>query len=291
MPIACSAPGCPTTFQDDLDANSLGLLLEIHLRTAHPPTAPPQAPASRAKPEQVKRPTVTASGTSEEWNYFIQRWTVYKQATQLEGNNIIYQLLECLEEPLRKDLTRTHGTLENETENTVLGHIRPLAVREENTMVARFQLQQLRQDRDEPIRGFCARLKGQASVCKFIKRCPCDPPRDVDYSSEIIRDTLIRGIDDEDIRLELMGQPNQEMTLEEAVKLVEAKESGKRSANRLQNSTSTTAAMNSSYRRQNNQTATWSLWTGGTYKQQAAKNQQLSRLQPQMHQMRLSAPL
>ena len=120
MPIACSAPGCPTTFQDDLDANSLGLLLEIHLRTAHPPTAPPQAPAPRAKPEQVKRPTVTASGTSEEWNYFIQRWTVYKQATQLEGNNIIYQLLECLEEPLCKDLTCTHGTLENETENTVL---------------------------------------------------------------------------------------------------------------------------------------------------------------------------
>ena len=252
MPIPCPAPGCKTTFQDGLDPNALTVLLTLHARTAHPPAAPTQAPAPRAKAEQVKRPTVTGSGTSEEWNYFTQRWTVYKEATQLEGNNLIYQLLECLDEPLRKDITRAYGTLTEETEDVVLNYIKTLAVRPENTMVARVQLQHLCQDRDEPIRAYCARLKGQASVCKFTKKCPCDPPQDVDYSTEIIRDTLIRGIDDDDIRLEIMGQANQEMTLAEVVQFAEAKECGKRSASRLHTDTSTTAAMNSSYRRQNN---------------------------------------
>ena len=252
MPLQCPAPGCTTTFDDEQENNVLMQLLELHSRTAHPPT-PTQAPAPRIKAEQVKRPTVTASGTSETWRYFTQRWTVYKQATKLEGADIIYQLLECLDEPLRKDITRTYGTLTEDTEDTVLEYIRTLAVCPENTMIARFKLQQLHQDRDEPIRSFLSRLKGQASVCKYLKKCPCQPPQDVDYSTEIIRDALIKGIDDEDIKIEVMGQANQEMTLDEVVQFVEAKESGKRSANRLQNSASATASVNSNYRRNKTQ--------------------------------------
>ena len=81
-PIRCPAPDCGTTFDETLDPTILVPLLELHSRTAHPPTVPPQAPAPRPKAEQVKRPTVAASGTSEEWIYFTQRWQVYKDATK-----------------------------------------------------------------------------------------------------------------------------------------------------------------------------------------------------------------
>jgi len=48
-------------------------------------------------------------------------------------------------------------------------------------MVARVTLHNLRQDRDETIRAFGARLHGQAGVCKFIIKCPgCDG--DVSYT-------------------------------------------------------------------------------------------------------------
>ena len=49
----------------------------------------------------------------------------------------------------------------------------------------------------------------------------------------VLRDVLSRGLDDSEIQLDLLGDKNQEMTLEEVFKFVEAKESGKRSASRL----------------------------------------------------------
>ena len=246
-PIPCSAPDCATTFQENLDATVLLALIEIHSRTAHQTTAPTHSQPT-VKAEKVKRPTLTSSGTSEEFIYFQQRWSMYKVATKLEGQDVIFQLLECCDEPLRKDLTRTHGDVAGETEQTVLGFIKTFAVRPENKMVARVQLEQIRQDREEPVRAFCARLRGQAGVCQFTIKCECG--KVVDYSEEMIRDRLIRGLDDEDIKLDVLGQANQEMSLPDTLQLVETKESGKRSANRLDGTT--TATMNSTYKRQNN---------------------------------------
>ena len=96
-------------------------------------------------------------------------------------------------------------------------------------MVARVSLHNMRQDRDEPVRRFCARLRGQASVCKFLIKCPgCNA--DVNYTDTIVRDVLARGICDPEIQLDLLGDKNQDMSLEEVTQFVAAKESGKRSA-------------------------------------------------------------
>jgi hypothetical protein len=40
---------------------------------------------------------------------FLLRWTDYVAATKLDGKDKVIQLLECCEELLRKDLTRTTG--------------------------------------------------------------------------------------------------------------------------------------------------------------------------------------
>ena len=251
-PIACPVPDCTYTFQEGLDNTAFIALLDLHARTAHAAPAP-QAPLPRIKAETVRRPIISASGTEEEWCYFLQRWNTYKQATKLTGADIIFQLLETCEEPLRRDLTRAHGDLSREPEATVLQHIKTFAVRLQNTMVARVQLQQLRQDRDEPIRSFAARLKGQAGICKYVKKCSCELPADVDYTSDIVRDCLLHGLYDEDIRLEILGQQNQEMSLDEVIQIAEAKESGKRSSNMLQGGAPVApvaAAVRSTYRKQ-----------------------------------------
>ncbi|GFN97949.1 hypothetical protein PoB_002445500 [Plakobranchus ocellatus] len=106
----------------------------------------------------------------------------------------------------------------------------------------------MRQDRDEPIRAFAARLRGQAGVCKFSIKCPCGTY--VDYSDVMVRDVLIKGLSDEEIRLDILGESKQDMTLEEALRNVEAKESGKRSATRLAEGVSSGVAAASSYKRQ-----------------------------------------
>ena len=116
-------------------------------------------------------------------------------------------------------------------------------------MVARVNLHNMSQDRDEPVRNFCARLRGQARTCRFTTECPhCTQP--VDYTDEILRDSLIRGICDTDIQLDLLGQDDQAMPLEQITRFIEAKESGKRSASRLHDTYSDDAATSAYRRRQ-----------------------------------------
>ena len=245
--IKCPAPDCDTEWPIATPPAVLIRLLDIHSATAHS-AANTHPPTPAAKAEKIRRPTLAASGTSEEWAYFLQRWTDYKQATRLTGTDVVFQLLECCEEGLRKDVTRTFGALSSSTEEAVLSNMKTLAVRQENIMVARVQLQQMRQDRDEPVRAFAARLRGQAGVCNFSVKCSCQLP--VDYSDIMVRDVLIRGINDEDIRLDILGEARQDMSLEEALHYVEAKESGKRSASRLVENGPSIIAATSSYKRQ-----------------------------------------
>ncbi len=44
---------------------------------------------------------------------------------------------------------------------------------------------------------------------------------------------LCRGLTDTEIQMDLLGDSNQDMSLEQALKFVETKEAGKRSASRL----------------------------------------------------------
>ena len=154
----------------------------------------------------------------------------YVQATGIANREAVIQLLECCDESLRKDLTCSAGcSLLNKTPNKILASIKVLAVWEENIMVARVNLHNMRQDHEEPIRAFGARIRSQAGICNYSKKSlVCNS--DVIYTEHILRDVFTRGLDDHEIQLELLGNPNQDMTLEEVFKFVEMKEAGKHSA-------------------------------------------------------------
>ena len=226
-------------------------VLAAALLTAHATThGSSHSVAPTARAEKVKRPSISLAGTTEDWQYFKSRWSDYVKATKLNGTDKIIQLLECCDEQLRKDLTRnTGGSLTGMTEDEVFAAMKNLAVREENTMVARVALHNMKQDRDEPVRAYGARLRGQASVCKFTQKCTgCDAS--VNYTEAMLKDVLCRGLEDTEIQMDLLGDKNQEMTLEQVLKFVEAKEAGKRSASRLLLPHATDAVTGSSYRRQ-----------------------------------------
>lgn len=240
--LNCPFEGCPYVIPD-VDPVLAAALLSTH-SLIHKAGGSTQA----ARAEKVKRPTIASAGTSEDWAYFKSRWGDYVKATRLDGPDLVLQLLECCDEQLRRDLTRNAGgTLANKTKEEVFTAMRTLAVREENAMVARVSLHNMRQDREEPIRAFGARLRGQASVCKFVKACP-DCGVAVDYSEENVADVLCRGLADSEIQMDLLGDANQEMSVEETLRFVEAKEAGKRSASRL-SIPQTVEALGSSYKR------------------------------------------
>ena len=107
----------------------------------------------------------------------------------------------------------------------------------------------MRQDRDEPVRAFGARLRWQASVCKFTQQCSnCEAS--VDYTEAMVKDVLCRGLEDSEIQIDLLGDKNQDMTLKQVFRFVEAKEAGKRSASYLLLPQATDAVAGRSYRKQ-----------------------------------------
>ena len=175
----CPYPECKNETEDVKDELA-AVLLTVHSNGTHVQTSgQPATQATTAKVEKVRRPTISSAGSGEEWSYFLTRWKDYAEATKLEGKDMVIQLLECCKDQLRKDLTRNAGgSLTNKSMDEVMAAIQKLAVREENTMVARVQLHNMRQDRDETIRSFGARLRGQVSVCKFLIKCPgCRPAK------------------------------------------------------------------------------------------------------------------
>ena len=117
---------------------------------------------ARPKPTPVRRPEISAGGTTEGWQYFLTMWRAYSTAVRLVDKDVSIQLLECLDPNLRHDVTRNAvgpTPIEEFTKVNLLAAIRALAVREENPKVARVALSRMVQDRGEPIRSFAARRR------------------------------------------------------------------------------------------------------------------------------------
>ena len=119
--IACQFPVCDHVSRHD-DAAIVVELLKMHGLTYTAAATP------GGKMNKLKRPTVSLAGTSETWSYFETRWGEYRDGTRLRGDDIVVQLLECCDDELRRDLTRSNGdSMVGDTEVNVLaarGHSR-----------------------------------------------------------------------------------------------------------------------------------------------------------------------
>ena len=236
MSIKCPIPGCDYEI-GEVQNDCKNTLHQLHLQHHQSQTA------NAVKPEKLKRPCLAIENSTEEWNFFVSRWENYKQSTGLTASKITTQLIECCDEALLKDLIRVHrDSLYSLVEEDLLKAIRRLAVQEDNTLVARFKLHGLKQDNGESIRSFSSRLRGQANICKLIVTCPKCNFAEVDFSDQLIRDTISRGIYDEDIRIHLLSDKNQDMSLEETIAYIAAREEGKKSARGLADNSTTSAA-------------------------------------------------
>ena len=79
-------------------------------------------------------------------------------------------LWACCSEELARAVYDS-GVKNNADEGTLISAIRKLSVRAQNKLVNVVTFLGLAQDRDETIGSFCARLRGQATVCNFETDC------------------------------------------------------------------------------------------------------------------------
>jgi hypothetical protein len=80
-----------------------------------------------------------------------------------------------------------------------------------------------KQERDEPVRQFAARLRGLAPVCDLTVTCSCNKVSEVE---KWVRLSLIGGLNDEDTKQEVLSKV-EEMPLDTNVTFIKARETGK----------------------------------------------------------------
>ncbi|PFX22693.1 hypothetical protein AWC38_SpisGene12774 [Stylophora pistillata] len=101
--------------------------------------------------------------------------------------------------------------------------MRSLAVIPVATSVLRTELLQLHQERDQAFRAFAARVRGKAETCAFNATCECGTS--VDYTDHVIRDVLLNGLSNPDIRRDVLGTKDiLTKLINDVIALVENKE-------------------------------------------------------------------
>ena len=198
--VACTIPGCEFKTQDVSESLAIALLGNHTVgHTTSSQSAPPLAPSRGPK---LTRPTIDIGVSIEEWNIFLRRWEVFKAGSGIGEASAPSQLFQCAGADLGDRILKTNPTITSESITAVLATMRSLAVIPVATCVLRTELLQLQQERDETFRAFAARVRGKAETCAFNARCECG--QDIDYTDHVVRDVLLNGLSDPDIRRDVL---------------------------------------------------------------------------------------
>ena len=231
--IKCAFAGCTHVSESESEQIALAQFqshLAGHQMAAH---QPPQARApTKQKLPPIERPKIKQDVTEEEWNSFTQEWKRFKRCTEIPTGQEADQLFDCCEKGLGRLLLKEDPDIIDAGENSLLGAMQKMAVIKIATSVRRTKLLSLKQDHGQSFREFYANVKAQASTCNFTVKCGqacCANAPAVDYTSLVIKDILVSGIADTDIRKDVLEWSELDTKSDkDLVGFVEGKETSKK---------------------------------------------------------------
>ena len=184
---------------EDVDATVVVELLKLHTLL--------HAPASSAPQPKLERPRIDVGVEEEVWNSFMRRWEAFKVGSAITETTAPMQLFQCASETLGDLILKHDPLIHTKDIKTVLEAMQSFAVIPVATGVRRAELMQLRQAPDENFRTFAAKVKGKAETCAFqtSAKCECGKPVVANYTTETVKDVLLAGISDLDIRREALS--------------------------------------------------------------------------------------
>ena len=149
--------------------------------------------SNKARP---KRPTVEVEIDDVEWGIFLDKWKIYKAIAELEDHEICMELRETCSTAVYKLLYQFVGSDElnkaDITEIDMLAHIKGVAVKSVHKEVHRWNYNQMTQEADEKISKYVGRLKAQAGLCDFNRKCLCG--ESVSYAEDMIAQRMVAGL-------------------------------------------------------------------------------------------------
>ena len=203
--ITCQFTGCTVKCENESEPVMLAMF-QSHLLTHQQPTGSGNPTKQRIPP--IPRPEIKQDISDEDWDTFVQEWNHFKRCTNIPTANIADHLFQCCEKGLGRLLIRENPAIFTKGEEKLFEAMKKIAVIKVATGVRRTNLLNSKQDHAESFREFYANVKAAASTCKFSVKCPndcCKELPDIDYTPLVVKDVLISGIADNDIRKEVLG--------------------------------------------------------------------------------------
>ena len=198
-----------------------------------------------------QRPEVDFGFSEDQWAFFAEEWTIYKERANLQGVTVQHELRAACSPELRKELFDFFGSeaLNNLSEESLLTHIRSAAVQGKNKAVHRQEFYTIVQAAGQPCHAFVAKLRGKAAQCGFSMRCPNPDCQQTNcYAEAMVSDQMVVGAADRDVQGELLARDTQLPSFKDKFELFQSLERGKIATSQL-SAPSSLAAHKSDYRR------------------------------------------
>ena len=235
--VCCSVTGCTYRTADE-EPSIVTVLLQLHL-TEH------SSSSSKISAPKLERPQVDTGVNQEAWNAFVLRWEAYKAGSHISDEDASIQLFQCAGQNLTNVLLRSNRRITAQHVDEVLSAMRTLAVIPVARGVTRAELLRMNQANDESFRLFAARVRGKAETCGFVT-----DEGAVDYTEEVIRDVVLSGIRDLDIRREALSTEGlQSKRVNEIISFVESREMASHAVTPCPEESSMSIAAMSSFKR------------------------------------------
>ena len=186
-----------------------------------------QQSASRQSGPKLDRPMIEAGASMEEWNLFTRKWKIFKDGSHIDDKDASHHLFQCADGQLGDALLKTDPDIVSKDVDAVLQAMKKLSVIPIATGILRAELLEMKQLRDEPFRKFASRVRGKAEICEYTidVTCSCTRINNVNFTDHIMRDVLLAGIYDADIRREMFGIDQLlQKSINEVIAMVEKKE-------------------------------------------------------------------
>lgn len=209
-----TAPTAPTPAGTDATTAALAMMLEMQkqqkamqeqwtqfMSQVLPTVArnnPPSLTSERNRCSKPDRPKISADCSDNKWIIFTDAWRRYKQMTHLQTiQEIRNELRSTCDSNVNEMLYNFVGpdALDRATEEELLSYIKSVAVKTIHPEVYRQQFISMRQSDNETITHFISRLKSQAMLCNFSRKCDCDNQNcEISYSENMIMSQVIAGL-------------------------------------------------------------------------------------------------
>ena len=213
---------------EDIETALAVVFLNIHNNQIHAPrnTINNNDTPSRRQVPKIERPKVSRGSSEETWISFTKRWSLFKTGTGLSNSEKVHHLFECCDQDLGEAVLKSSPTAIHGTEENLLSVMKRLAVIPIAISIRRSDLLSCNQDHGEAGRAYHSRLMGKAAVCSYTMECGSSTCEYInDFTDIIVKDVLVNGIVDEEIRREVFGwEELDNKNINDTVAYVEAKE-------------------------------------------------------------------